>query len=126
MKLNRGDRVDCRIKDAAIVSSYKEYDEVRTFEIVSVDKHGYYLFVPSYVYIKKSVTADVYQCKHLGIDNRFIDEQIVYIQENQVYRVSAVLDGMSCIVCQEFFFMAEPNQENGSLVCYSCRKNPYR
>lgn len=125
-KFKPGDRVDCRVKSATIVSPYKEYDEVRTFEIVSVDKHGYYVFVPAYVNITKSVTADTYQCKHLGIDKRFLNEQIAYVQENQIYRVSSVLDGMSCIVCQDFFPMAEPNQENGSLICYACRKNPYR
>lgn len=125
-KLKPGDKIDVRIKAATIVSPYKEYDEVRTFEIVSIDAHGYYVFVPAYVNISKSMIADVYQCKHLGIDKRFLDEQIIYIQENQIYRVSAVLDGMSCTVCQEFYPMAEPNQENGSLICYACRRNLYR
>lgn len=34
-------------------------------------------------------------------------------------------DGMICQKCQVFYEFAEPNQKDGSLVCYSCRTNPY-
>jgi hypothetical protein len=30
-------------------------------------------------------------------------------------------DGMYCINCGEFYEYAEPNQSDGSLICYSCR-----
>lgn len=32
-------------------------------------------------------------------------------------------DGMYCKKCQSFYQYAEPNQEDGSLICYGCR-NP--
>lgn len=35
-------------------------------------------------------------------------------------------DGMLCTKCNSFYEFAEPNQEDGSLICYSCRNNPYR
>lgn len=35
-------------------------------------------------------------------------------------------DGMVCMKCKAFYEFAEPNQEDGSLICYSCRNNPYR
>lgn len=31
-------------------------------------------------------------------------------------------DGCSCKKCQEWYPMAEPNQADGTLICYSCRK----
>ena len=34
-------------------------------------------------------------------------------------------DGLICKKCKNFFGFAEPNQSDGSLICYSCRKNPY-
>lgn len=34
-------------------------------------------------------------------------------------------DGMFCRKCQVWYQYAEPNQEDGSLLCYSCRNNPY-
>jgi hypothetical protein len=125
-KLKPGDRVDCRVKQAAIVSPYKDYDEIKTFEIVAVDKHGYYLYVPSYYSLKTSVKADKSQCKHLGIDKKFLDENIVYIQENMIARINSILDGMVCSKCKDFFQMASPNQPDGTLICYACRFNPYR
>lgn len=34
-------------------------------------------------------------------------------------------DGMFCRKCQVFYNYAEPNQSDGTLLCYSCRNNPY-
>lgn len=125
-KLKPGDRVDCRIKATTIVSAYNEYDEVRTFEIVACDAHGYYLYVPHYLALKDAIVANKYQCNALGIDKKFVDEHILYIHANHVYRINSIVDGMKCSHCQDFFAMAEPNQDDGTLICYACRFNPYR
>lgn len=34
-------------------------------------------------------------------------------------------DGMFCKNCQIFYHFAEPNQSDGTLLCYSCRNNPF-
>jgi hypothetical protein len=34
-------------------------------------------------------------------------------------------DGMFCKKCNNFYEFADANQKDGSLVCYSCRSNPY-
>jgi hypothetical protein len=125
-KLKPGDRVDCRVKASTIVSPYKSYDEIRTFEIVAIDNHGYYLYVPHYYSLKGTTVANRYQCGALGIDKKFLDENIVYIQENMIAHVHEKMDGLSCKICREFFRYAAPNQGDGSLICYSCRQNPYR
>lgn len=125
-KLKPGDRVDCRVKASTIVSPYKSYDEVKTFEIVAKDDRGYYLYVPHYYYLKGTVVADRYRCKNLGIDKKFLNENIVHIQENMIANVQAKLDGLACIVCKEFYPYAEPNRGDGTLICFSCRQNPYR
>lgn len=31
-------------------------------------------------------------------------------------------DGCNCKKCKEFYPYAEPNQDDGTLICYSCRK----
>lgn len=125
-KLKPGDRVDCRVKEATVVSPYKDYDEIKTFEIVAEDKYGYYIYVPPYYNIKGTSKADKYRCKQLRIDSKFLGVDILYIQENMIARIASVLDGMHCANCGEFHAMAGPNQENGTLICYSCRFNPYR
>ena len=124
-KLKPGDRVDCRIKSATIVSPYKNYDEVRTFEIVAKDDHGYYLYVPHYYLLRNTIIADQYRCKNLGIDKKFLDENIIHIQENMIAHIQFKLDGMSCAVCKEFHPYAAANRENDTLICYGCRQNPY-
>jgi hypothetical protein len=126
-KLHPGDRIDCRIKSAAIVSPYTEYDEIRTFEIVAEDAHGYYLYVPHYLSLTGTVKADPYRCKHLGIDQKFVDENIVYVNTSCVARVVYVMDGMHCSNCDEYFAMAGPNQPDGkTLICYACKFNRFR
>ncbi len=34
---------------------------------------------------------------------------------------SAKSDGCTCKKCKEFYPYAEPNQEDGTLICYGCR-----
>lgn len=34
-------------------------------------------------------------------------------------------DGMICSKCKTFYQFAEPNQTDGSLICYSCRQRPF-
>lgn len=125
-KLKPGDRIDCRVKAHIIVSPYKDYDEIKTFQIIARDKLGYYLYVPCYFLLKDTYTVTKYQCDNLNIDYKFIGEEFVYIQSNMISRINLVYDGLFCSKCSEFFQMAEPNQEDGTLICYSCRINPYR
>jgi len=34
-------------------------------------------------------------------------------------------EGMNCSKCNSFNNFAEPNQPDGTLICYSCRTSPY-
>lgn len=34
-------------------------------------------------------------------------------------------DGMYCRKCRTWYQYAEPNQNDGTLLCYGCRNNPY-
>jgi hypothetical protein len=125
-KLKPGDRVDCRVKASTIVSPYKSYDEIKTFEIVATDNHGFYLYVPHYYGLKGTSVADQYQCKALGIDKKFLNENMIYVQGNMIAAVHETMDGLACTVCKEFYQYAASNQKDGTLICYSCRQNPYR
>src|SRR5277367_3695388 len=118
-KLKTGNIIRCRVKSAVIVGPYESYDEIKTFAIVATDKHGYYLFIPNYFSLKGSIVADQSRCKTLNIDKRFLNEEIM------VASVERTLDGLACKICREFFFYAEANQEDGTLICFSCRQNPY-
>lgn len=127
VKLKSGDRVDCCVKWNNITSPYSaDYEEVITFEIISKDESGYYLFVPCYRIIKDSVTVTSLLARREEINKKFIDEQAIYIQENLIFKISSVLDGLFCACCNDFFDMSESNQPDGTLICFSCRSNPFR
>ena len=125
VRLKPGDRVNCRVKEGMIVGAYKEYDEIKTFEIVAVGDYGYYLFVPQYYTIKNTIPIDKHRIKRMSIDDRFLGEDMIHVNDNMVCQVIQQLDGMSCAICKEFFPMAEANQEDGTMICWACRQNPY-
>lgn len=126
-KFKPGDRVDCCVKWNEIINPYSaDYEEIIPFEIIAADSSGYYLFVPCYRMIRKSVIVTSLLARREKINKKFIDEQTVYIQESLIFKINTVLDGLFCACCNDFFAMAAPNQEDGSLICFSCRSNPYR
>ncbi len=51
-----------------------------------------------------------------------VDTVDVFIENSRKRRYS---DGMICNKCKEFYMFAGPNQEDGTLICYSCRSSPY-
>ena len=124
-ELRPGDIVACAISSGAIVSAYSEYDEMRSFAIVAVHSGGYYLFVPHYIFLKDTINADQYRCKSFGIDKRYLNENIVLIQENMIAAIEQQTYGLHCKQCNELCCFAEQNQADGSFICYGCRQNRY-
>jgi hypothetical protein len=124
-KLKPGDLVSCCVKQLTIVSPYNDHDEVKIFEIISDDTYGYYLYVPSYICINNTVKADANKCKQLNINLKFLDTDMVYINQSMIFKVNVILNGMPCIKCKEFYSWAEPNQDNGTLICWQCRNYPH-
>ncbi len=61
---------------------------------------------------------------HAGIDLLALADKLELFLENRRKRKQP--DGMLCEKCKTFYEFAEPNQDNGSMICYSCRNNPYR
>lgn len=61
---------------------------------------------------------------HANIDLLALADRIEIWLENR--RKRRTPDGMRCKKCSTFYEFAEPNQQDGSLLCYSCRNNPYR
>lgn len=126
VRLKPGDRVDCKIYANEIVGPYKYYDDIRTFEIIAVDLSGCYLFIPNYILLKNSKKIDTFELKSLNINSKFLGEQFAYISFSFILNIKSFLDGLHCKKCKEFIDMAEPNQPDGTIICWSCKNNPYR
>jgi hypothetical protein len=119
--LKIGDIVVCKVKGAAIVESFAEFDEIKLFEIIAFNYQGWHIYIPSYIVIKNSILITHKNHKSLGIDKRFIDGEALFITSSFIVKIDKVLEGMICDRCNEWFEFAEPNQENGSMLCWLCR-----
>ena len=90
------------------------------------DNYGYYLFVPNYININNSEIANVSKCKKLSIDNKYLNENIVYIIDSLIMSIVSRGMGITCKICKEVCPYAEPNQADGTtLVGFRCTQNPY-
>jgi hypothetical protein len=70
-----------------------------------------------------SFLAYVIQQEGTGIDLlTLLDRLELYIDR---VRGRGLPDGMFCRKCRSFYKYAEPNQPDGTLLCYSCRSSPY-
>ncbi len=125
VSLRPGDRISVRLKSGTIVSPQEAYDESRVFEVVSNDNYGFYLFIPHYIHITGTTTADAARCRRLNINSRFLNEKIVYIMESMVCGIVSEADGAVCSQCGEFSDYASANQEDDTFVCWSCRMYPF-
>lgn len=119
--LKPGDVVTVRIKETRIVSSYSGFDTNESFQVLAVDKEGYYIYIPDYMNISGTFKLDERAAEKLGVKKQFIDSQVTYIENSQIAAIKSILDGMNCTKCEEFFDMAEPNQTDGTMICFVCR-----
>lgn len=130
-----GDRVVCKVRNKCLAARHERADDRITLTIICncfIDDETteYIAYVPndelSYLtsdgtYSVTPKVADLY-----GIHRKYIGERAITLRKNNIFKVAFRADGMSCVKCDEFFDKAEPNQEDGTLVCYLCRQNPYR
>lgn len=124
-RLKPGDRINCKVRESKIVNPYdSDFDDERTFDIISIDDGGYYLFVPVYFNIKDSQKIDHYDARDMGLDAKFIGEEYIYITPNMIFKVHTILDGLFCAKCKNFKEYAIQNQTDGSFVCWYCTKYP--
>jgi len=124
-----GDRVYCRINsDSSVIFDYDFYDsrylqfKIRTFEVIGIHDIFYVILcwpgVDDAVLLNKD-RIDKWNInpKHLGRYGIFVREFSIGGRETIDYYKNA----LACKVCKEYYPYAEPNQPDGSLVCWVCR-----
>lgn len=128
-----GDHVVCKVKEGFITARHEKSDSKITLTIVGkliLDENTweYVAYVPIYEVgqIKSTFKIRPELARRYGLDSKYIGESAITLRKNNITRISHRPDGMTCSNCDEFYDKAEANQEDGSLICYSCRQNPYR
>jgi len=128
MDYKPGDIIVCKISNNEIVEHYKQtFDSKQKFEIIGIDDGKYVLYVPIDLIIKGSfeLLSEKY-CQNYNVPKKFIGSKIIKVSDvfiDYLYRKS---DGIICKKCNEFYPMAQSNQEDGTLICWLCSKYPYR
>ena len=51
------------------------------------------------------------------------EEEIPKTEKDPGIKIS---EGAKCNKCKDFVLMAQSNQEDGTFICYLCRKDPWR
>ncbi len=128
-----GDHVVCKLRDSALAARHEKSDSKIILTIagrIMLDENTweYVAYVPEYEapMIKSTFKIRPELAKRYGMHPKYIGELGVTLRKNNIIRISRKQDGMSCCNCDEFYDKAGPNQEDGSLICWSCRQNPYR
>lgn len=86
---------------------------------------SYLMYVPKAVHISHSRPLKRFMQEKLGIDPRYLGDQIVAVPDGAIVDEIINTDGMNCSWCKRWYPMAEGNQPDESLKCYRCRNNPY-
>lgn len=126
--LKPGDLIDCHIASGLIINkkNHQDYSEIKTFEIIGTNEHGYYVFVPNYFFIKNLIKITPHLCKSSNISSKYIGENGLHILSNLIYKINSIMDGITCEICKEFHHQSAPNQSDDTFICWSCRQNNYK
>jgi hypothetical protein len=128
-----GDEVSCKISGGIIlfsgVSSWEDKKsymiigskmlEAGTIEFIVYVPQGEYMIRDTFR-LSKRIRNPYY------IADKFEGEWGAFIRPSQIFRLERRYDGMQCRNCDEYYDMSEPNQENGTMICYLCRQDPWR
>jgi hypothetical protein len=122
-----GDQVICKISDNRIASMYEDHPDYKhIFEIISIYDEGYFVYVPQSVYLKDTIEINKSNYRKFNVLKRFVGGQAYYITDFKICDLYKKSDGVCCVRCTDFFYLAEPNQPDGTLICFLCRQNRFR
>jgi hypothetical protein len=130
MRYRKGDELYLKVEDDFGYTD-KTYRSVKVQVIghnvdSRADDREYVVYVPSYEYLKTSFTLSQHHINHFGIDQRFLDDAVAFIDfYHPIYKHLASVPGERCERCKDFFEGVERN-DDGKYRCRACQLNPYR
>ncbi len=86
------------------------------------DNNRLLCYVPHYLTIKSSFKLNRYQQDGFEFDTKFVGEQGIFIDDEEVIRHLPALPGEVCSNCKILIQYASGTP----YMCWSCRENPYR
>jgi hypothetical protein len=108
-----------------VVDREDRYSTYR-LDIISKTNVGWVVYVPSYIAVPHAKKLNEALARKFEIDKKYLGGRMIVVGIDSVHDVIIRTDGTTCIACKKFYPYAEPNQDDKTLICYSCRDNPYR
>lgn len=62
-----------------------------------------------------------FNCQWLTDIESYYTKKVVWVPSEKVFITAVKYEGSTCTKCNDFARMAEPNQDDGTFMCYSCR-----
>ena len=129
MPIYPNDVVYCRVRGNTIVPLDHKWDGEIPFKIIGISPDNFFiLHVPKYYSIRHTWKIEQSHMEDCNISNKYKGRKAIAVPIEKISKVirktPVEQDGMICAKCNEFHYMAGPNQSDGTLICYSCRNKP--
>lgn len=128
-----GDIISFGVKNKEITINYQDYNEIFNGLIIGKktiyeDVYEYIVYIPEYqrYFLNDSILIRHDHIKKYSIQTKFLNEYGAFIRKGNILNIIEKLDGATCNRCKEFNSKSEPNQEDGTFLCYQCRKDRFR
>ena len=128
MAYSIGDRILARRKGKQIISKNDDdFDELIRVTIIGKSDDHYLGHLAGPYDIKTAWLAGEDDLAIYGFDEKYLMHVVIFLNEDKIDGFQTDSDdGMNCSCCDEFNIYAGPNQPDGTMICWSCRQNPFR
>lgn len=141
MKYHIGDKLICRVNEDETIIFDMDWDDERynkfktkLFEVIGIFRDHYILLVPTTItsssLLDKDTASSLEEMSEdessnkLVFDPKHFGKHILLLREKSVggREVYDPYDHpLQCLMCEEYFPWALPNQEDDSFICWVCR-----
>jgi len=123
---NVGDTLIIMVDGFGNVTDKTDVHKSFRLDVIAKTERGYIVYVPKHMHIPHAKKLSKSMKKRFGINEHYIDCHIVVVGLDSISDIIVRTDGTHCDRCSKFCPYAEANEPDGTLICYSCRENPYR
>ena len=121
-----GDTLVVAVDKFGNVVDREDMHKTYRLDIISKTNVSWITYVPNYITVPHAEKLTEALARKFAVNKKYLGGRMVAIGIDSIIDVIIHTDGTICISCKKFYPYAEPNQEDKTLICYSCRDNPYR
>ncbi len=132
LKCDTGDIVICRTYEGCIIpKDSTPWEKEKPFKVIGTMREdgvtSWALYIPPDYGIKNGTKITPWIMNKFNIEAKYKGDKTFFVVDEHIIKVHRYSDALRCSgPCKQWIAMAEPNQENGTFICWECRDNPWR